>query len=222
MYRCIATTLEGFVQQLAVCYVGRGYWFYVSGTVPEHKDATAVDRKLIQRYRVDISKWARARRKRAGLANVHYLRHGRFFLLLATHGQHDMFSSEAAVLRDARRSPIRYGGYAVSYRGGHPHVRIERDAYLELKAHLLNRCVRDSASTLQGAFRGVPFEPYAPVRRQLLCIWRAVNRARQEAGLERLPIECIRLRRRIVKPFGETSSLCRDDQEGDDEGGDER
>ena len=37
-YRYEATSVAGFIQQLAVCYVGRGYWFYVTGTVPEHKD----------------------------------------------------------------------------------------------------------------------------------------------------------------------------------------
>jgi hypothetical protein len=40
-------------------------------------------------YKLDQSKWARARRKAKGLANVAYLRHGRFFVLLATEG---MFS----------------------------------------------------------------------------------------------------------------------------------
>ena len=28
-----ASTLEGFIQQLAVSYVARGHWFYVTGTV---------------------------------------------------------------------------------------------------------------------------------------------------------------------------------------------
>ncbi len=203
MYRSVAITPEGFIQQLAVCYVGRGYWFYVTGTIPEHKDPAVIDRKLMERYRVNISKWARARRKRAGLSNVHYLRHGRFFVLLASHGQHELFSSEASVLRDARRTPIRFAGYAVSFRGGHPHVRIDRDEYLTLKAWLLERATRAAMPELCRAFRGAPFEPYAPVRRQLLCLWRAVNVKRKAAGQERVPVECIRLRRRIVRPFGE-------------------
>lgn len=202
MYRCVATSVEGFIQQLAVCFVGRGYWFYVTGIVPEHKDPTSIDRKLIERYRVDISKWAKARRKRAGLANVQYLRHGRFFVLLATHGQHEIFSAERSVLRDARRTPIRFAGYAVSYRGGHPHVRIDRDAYLDLKGRLLDRAIRADAETLGQVLRFSRFEPYAPVRRQLLAVWRAVNRVRNAAGLEPLPVECIRMRRQIVRPFG--------------------
>ena len=37
-YRCVATSVAGFVQQLAVCYIGRGYYFYVRGGIPAHKD----------------------------------------------------------------------------------------------------------------------------------------------------------------------------------------
>lgn len=33
-YKWKATTLEGFIQQLAVAYVARGYYFYVTGSVP--------------------------------------------------------------------------------------------------------------------------------------------------------------------------------------------
>jgi hypothetical protein len=49
--------------------------------------------------------------------------------------------------------------------------------------------------------KALPFEPYAPVRSQLLCILRAVNRARAAAGLPEVPRTCLRLRRRVVRPF---------------------
>lgn len=45
------------------------------------------------------------------------------------------------------------------------------------------------------------FEPYAPVRRQLLNLLRTVNRTRKRAGFEPLPVECLRLKRRIYRPF---------------------
>lgn len=173
MYRCVAITPKGFVQQLAVCYVGRGYWFYVTGQIPEGKDPAAIDRKLVERYRVDISRWSRLRRKRAGIASVQYLRHGRFFVLLATHGQHELFTAESSVLHDARRSPIRFAGYAISYRGGHAHVRIDREAYLDFKAEMLDKATRSTLPAVCASFRTAPFEPYAPVRRQLLAVWRA-------------------------------------------------
>src|SRR5438270_14075747 len=94
-YRCEATSLEGFLQQLAVCYVGRGYWFYVTGFIPPDKDPRSVDRKLIEQYGIEISKWSRARRKRAGIASVQYIRFRQFFVLLATEGKHRFFIDEA-------------------------------------------------------------------------------------------------------------------------------
>ena len=59
MYRYRATSIEGFVQQLAVSYVTHGYWFYVSGWIPQGKDPEKTDAKLIERYGIDVSKWTR-------------------------------------------------------------------------------------------------------------------------------------------------------------------
>lgn len=203
-YRLEAQTIEGFVQQVAVSYLPNGYFFFVSGWVPSGKDPQSVDQKLIERYGVGVSKWSRARRKRGGSANLHYIRHGRQFLLLATHGKHRFFEEERSALKDARRTPIKAFGYAISHRGGHSHVRIEMSEYRRLKAHFLDIAVRRSRATVESEFLAVKFQPYAPVRRQLINIWRAVNRSRKEAGYELLGIECIRMRRNIVKPFEET------------------
>ena len=201
MYQCEATSVVGFVQQLAVGYLARGYWFYVTGEVPERKDVHAVDRKLIARYDVGLSKWAKARRKQAGGANIQYLRYKRFFVLLATEGHHRFYQDEGDSVRDVRESPIRFAGYAISYRGGHPSVRIELEEYKRLKAYLLDLSLRRSAEYLEGEFAKLPFEPYAPVRRQLLCVLRAVNRARKKSGYEQLSNSCLRLKRRIYRPF---------------------
>lgn len=201
MYRCEATSVQGFVQQLAVSYIGNGYWFYVTGEIPEDKDPLKVDRKLIARYGIDISKWERARRKRAGVANLQYIRFGRFFVLLSTHGQHLFFEEEGSSIKDARRTPIRFCGYSISYRGGHPHVRIEQDEFKRLKAYFLELAPRRSSEFLKDELGSISFEPYAPVRSQLLVILRAVNRERTRAGFEQVPKSCFRLMRRIWRPF---------------------
>jgi hypothetical protein len=200
-YRCEAASVEGFVQQLAASYLPNGYWFYVAGWVPARKDPRAVDAKLIARYGVGISKWERARRKRAGSASVQYLRYGRFFLLLATHGRHTFFEQEAAAIRDARRVPIRFHGYSISHRGGHAHVRIEQREYNRLKAYFLELAVRRTVEGLIGEFGRILFEPYAPIRRQLLAIWRAVNEARRTSGLAPVPKCAVRLRRHVVPTY---------------------
>ena len=61
-YRCVTTSVEGFVQQVAVQYLRHAYWFYVAGKIPDGKDPAAVDVKLIKKYGIDVSRWDRARR----------------------------------------------------------------------------------------------------------------------------------------------------------------
>jgi len=200
-YRCVTGSIAGFIQQLAVSYVGRGYWFYVCGRVPDGKDPSSMDAKLIERYGIDLTKWSRARRKRAGLANMQYLRHGRFFVLLSTHGRHPFFDSEKLCIRDVRRTPVKYGGYAVSYRDGHPHVRIERREYLRLRSWILDVAGARGTSGVRAELSGLRFEPYAPVRRQLLNLLRAANRELSERGHARLAASCLRLRRTVGPVF---------------------
>jgi len=210
MYRCVAATLEGFVQQIATAYVPHGYWFYVQGRIPEHKCAETVDEKLIGRYDVAMSKWARARRKRAGLAGVQYIRFERTFVIMATQGQHPFFAEEHGAIRDLRKTPIRIGGYSISARRGpdgrlHAHVRIEQNRFKDLKASLLESAVRSSTAVLASRLYEMPYEPYAPVRRQYLRLLRSVNEIRARAGLKMLPSTILPLRRHIVQAFDEGS-----------------
>jgi hypothetical protein len=200
-YRSEATSVSGFIQQLAVGYVGRGYFFYVVGQVPPGKDPRRVDEKLIEMYGVSGSKASRARRKALGFSNVQYIRFKDRFVLLATPGKHEFFLREVGQIRDAREMPIKLFGYAVSFRAGHPHVRIEQGRYLDLKAYLIDVAVHRNREWLEKLFRSLWYEPYAPVRTQLHCIFREVNRRRKLAQFEPLPPSCIRVRRRIVKPF---------------------
>gem|GEM_PF-691160 len=212
-YRAETTSLEGFVQQIACCYLRHGYWFYVTGHIPANKDASLIDQRLTEKYGIAVSDSTRARRKRLGQAKMQYLRFGRTFVLLATKGQHMFFETELKSIHDIRHTPLKIGGYSISYRRGgrtqdgakdhswHAHVEIERRRYLELKAWLLELAMHRSPEYLARAFYQIPFEPYAPVRRQLLNIHRAVNHSRKQAGFSRIPIEVIPLRRRIVRPF---------------------
>lgn len=200
-YRCEATSIDGFIQQLAVGYVARGYCFYVLGRVPEGKDPRRLDEKLITKYGIAIGKGARARRKALGFANVQYLRYENLFVLLATQGKHEFFLEEAGQVKDAREVPIKAFGYAISYRSGHPHVRIEQERYLNLKAWFADVAVHRKAETLEAMFRGLGFEPYAPVRSQLHGILREANRRRKLAQFDPIPSSCIRTRRKILSPF---------------------
>jgi hypothetical protein len=205
-YRAEATTLEGFIQQLAVGYLCRGYRFYFQGLIPKDKDPRAVDAKLIARYGLGISKFERAKRKAQGLANVQYLRYGQHIVLLSTPGKHNPLSDDHK-LKDAHEVPIKLGGYAVSFRGGHACVRIERGAWKKLKAYYLDLATKRSESWLKMEFHRWPFEPWAPIRRQTFVILNQVNRARKAAGLELVETSCVRLKRRIYQPFAELTAI---------------
>jgi hypothetical protein len=89
-YRCIASSPEGLVQQVAVCYMRHGYWWYVTGRIPKGKDPAAVDAKLIEKYGIALTDRQRAYRKKRGLANMQYIRYRDWFLLLATEGHHQI------------------------------------------------------------------------------------------------------------------------------------
>lgn len=208
----IVTSREGLVQVLASNLLPHGYRWYVTGQIPADKDPDKVDRKLIAKYDLGISKWERARRRRTGWAGLRYLRLERFFILIATNGSHPFKRDEERAIRDAREVPIKFGGYALSIRkdtspGGQgrwrARVSIERKTYLGLKAHFHELAKDRSEKRLREEFWNVPFEPYKPVWRQLATILRAVNRARKKAGYSVLPYDTLRVRRRIVSVFPE-------------------
>ncbi len=202
--RCETTSLEGFIQMLACNYLPHGYHFCVPGKIPEGKDPRVVDEKLIKRFQIDRSRAARSRRKKAGYANVHYLRFERFFVLLATAGEHWFFETEKVRIQDLRRKPLRVAGFSVSFRGGHSHVRVAADVYAGLRAEA---DVVKTASDLEA--RLVPFAAlgYAPVRRQLAAIIRRAERGSLcENDSKRTPSKIVLPRRRTVSPFAKTAS----------------
>ena len=212
-YRFEAKTVGGFVQQVAVNCVAHGYWWYVTGTIPAGKDPAVADQKLSEKYRTWASSGERARRKQAGWANVRYLRHDRFFVLMATEGKQRFFAqlpdgeseldslSREQRIRDIRRQPLRFEGYSISFRNNHASVRIQMEEYRRLKAYFLDLAVRRRVDSLTKEFWRVPFESYAPVRNQMRCILRAVNRERKTAGFEPVPLEAVRYKRRVYRPF---------------------
>lgn len=206
-YQCVATSVAGFVQQLAVNYVARGYCFYVTGQIPGGKDPTKTDRKIIEQYGIEISKWARARRKISGLANVQYLRHERFYVIIATHGEHPFFAAERNQICNIRKQPLRFHGYAIGVGRSrldhslHASVRIQRGVFRELLANFKRIAVQQTVEELCRELRALPYEPYAPVRDQFRILLRAVNRLRKMAGLELIPWNAIRHYRKPLRVF---------------------
>lgn len=218
-YRCEATSLEGFVQILASNYLPHGYWFYVTGRVPAGKDPNQIDAKLIEKYGIGLSRQQRARRKLQGMANVHYVRYGNFFVILATHGKHPFFAAEQSAVKDIRKHPLQFRGYSLTMRRGgflkkdsgdesptpdgryRVRVTIGRKAFRNLQADLVDKAAHRAVDTLRWELWNQPFEPYAPIRKQYLMVLRQMNRIRSALGYDRVPTDAIRYQRRIVKPF---------------------
>ena len=129
-------------------------------------------------------------------------------MIVATHGQHPFFAAEGKRIRDIRRKPVHFMGYAVGCRKGrdgrrwHPSVRLERGVFRALKARFTQIAVHRSVEELCRELRALDFQPYAPVRDQLFGILRAVNRPRHTAALESVPVTTLPRRRAPVKPFG--------------------
>ena len=70
VYPCEATSVEGFIWQVATCYVTNQYHHYAMGYVRPGRDPRAIDARIVAKYRIDIDKWERHRRKRLGLPIV--------------------------------------------------------------------------------------------------------------------------------------------------------
>ncbi len=203
MYRVEATTIEGFIQQLAVRLVAKGYRYYVTGDVSGSKDPKATDLKIIRQYGLDISKFTRYRRKQLGIPAVQYLRYRNFFVLIATddEGEHPFLQTEKDI-KDIREIPIKFMGYSVSFRGGHACVRIERERFKELESYFIELAPKTSARHLEFELRRLDFEPFGPIRSQLLKMLRRINGIRKAAGLELLVSRrCFRFKPKSVKPF---------------------
>lgn len=197
----VASSVVGFVRHLALYHVNRGYEFYLTGRVPERKRATPaeVDRAIVEKYGVAMSKYARHRRRRAGEAAVAYFRHGDFWVMVATEGAHRFFDDNSDSIKSFRRQPLVFGGYSIGIRAGKLHVQLADDFYRELRGYLVNQSVHRSAARLAREIYELPVEPFGPVQRQLRNILREVNAERKAAGMARVPGRAIPCRLRIVR-----------------------
>lgn len=162
MARHLFTSVDSFVWHLAVNGIARGYFFYVTGWIPETKDPSRVDVKLMARYQVSDSKWVRYRRRQRGEANVRYLRLGLFFVLIATEGTHPFFELETTI-EDFRRKAMRFHGLRIGAwqdRNGdwHPSVKLGPKR-LERLIENLSEADERSVATFVARVPGKRFKP---------------------------------------------------------------
>lgn len=195
--------------------LNQGYNFFQTGEIGKRVSPSRfseIDRRIVEKYETNISRWERSRRRNAGIATFRYLRldGGRWWALLATPGRCAVFESEAfrSVHRNAIYCPE---GYTVSKRKSPVDHRyrvstaISREEYLRLKAQLISdaKRVRDAGCLEEEFRRAMQWNAYARIRRQYLNVLRAVNRERHASGLEALPYGVLPLAKRPVKVYAD-------------------
>lgn len=126
------TSIDGMVAVI-VNLVSKGYRYYFTGTLKAGRDPKQGDLRMLTYYEADLPKWTRERRRRKGIANFRYLRHGDWYIVLATEGKADRFWLEDRErVRDVRRAPIQIAGYSIGFRqGGYQKIPAHERAWRE-------------------------------------------------------------------------------------------
>ncbi|TWU49430.1 hypothetical protein [Rubripirellula reticaptiva] len=223
-YRYVATSKAGFIRQL-VNYARHGYVFYVKGHVRKGLDPERVDDKLLGLYDVRKTDAQRHWRKKNGNCNFQYLRFERTWVLLLTPGEQpaEFMKRERNNIRNLERGePLAVCGYSICRVMGdfirnrdkpedttgavrdtkrRVRVQISKSEFKELKGEFLRHARTRSEDWYRLKFYHSGFEPYAPIRKQLLDLLRMVNAARAPHGLPKIKPDCIRYRIEPVKVF---------------------
>ena len=113
-YPCRASSIEGLVQQVAVSYLRQGYTNFITGRIPERSDVEKIDKSIITRYGLNKDWRYRAGLKAIDVANVEYIRFERFYVILATKGEHLFYEREGERVRSCVRNPHRAEKYPFS------------------------------------------------------------------------------------------------------------
>ena len=199
-YHAQTTSRAGFLRMLTANYLPSEYLRYSHGHFKDEGHARRTELEIICRYDLALSKDQRYRRKKSGRSNLQFLRYRRFFLFVATPGDHG-FHLRHADLRDFRRQPLHFEGYTVSYRAAHSCVRLAPKTESKLRAYFLAIALNRRASQLAREFRSLPWLPYGPVVEQEMSILEAVNDKRKRRGYALVPESCIRRKLKVCRPF---------------------
>jgi hypothetical protein len=211
-YHCVARNTDEFLHQLTRL-VGNGHYFYFSHLLDDQHDPTRLDQKIVDQWKLDVPYWKRTAKYRRGLPSIHYLRYGRFYVLLASKGRLDGESHPFFVeypLMDIRRHSLHCFGYGVRYALSRAtgkrqiFVRLEKEARQHLRTDLVRKCTSQrygSRDALEEEVRTLPYQWYQPVRTQLKTILREVNKVRRRSGLSQIRFDCVPDRMRPPQRF---------------------
>ncbi len=168
------------VEYLATKLLTKGYYFYTIFSIPKDKDPLLVDAKLILTYSTHLPKYTVAKRKKAGIASVKYMRVGHLALLIATKGTSDYFAKEKWV--DIREKPLCVGGYSLSVaRTGNKNtfgkvsVRLHRENQRRLKRFILRWAIRRDRVWWENFIRNLRYLPFRGVQDSVFALIKFLN-----------------------------------------------
>jgi hypothetical protein len=226
-YDCEMQTVEEFVGRIQRL-VSRGYYFAYVGYLKPPKEPSKLDAKMAELWKLNKPEWQRAARNRGGESSVHYVRFGRRYVLLSTHGwanqkgrrqrrrpaeprQSGRFFHEYPGFLDLKDKGLKLFGYNIkstwSVKEGRrkTFVSLNRKTYRLMKASLLRKATRPryrSREAMEAVFWHLPVQWYGPVQGQMRTIVGATNRVRRRAGSSQLRItKCVRRTLRPLRPF---------------------
>ena len=172
--------LSLFLSKIAL-YARYGYRRYVVRQIPEGKDLSAVDLKILRAYEVTFSRWRRGERKKQGLANVMYLRFGNTFVLLATDGKHEAFDKLDSLHLNER--PITFSGYSVGIRNHKPCISMPERRYKAVKKKTTEITLHNHSKVTRW-LRSISPMKFRGVNNQRWKLFKQVNKKRKAAGLK--------------------------------------
>lgn len=159
----VASSWRGLMQYVTKNLIGNGYYYWHFTELPVHKKSKwgQVDKKFIEKYQTDKSKFQRSRRKKDGIANFIYVRWDKFSFVFHTEGTIPSNVDYSDIFQDIRRTPIFLKisdetAFDIQLaNNGKAHVKLNKETYLGLKALFHNVASNKNAQSLQKVFQMV-------------------------------------------------------------------
>jgi hypothetical protein len=185
-YDYAVPTLGHFLKRIAIDYMRYGYVRWVIRNIPPERDPKAVDIKLVETYGVTQCRTRRLRSKRQGQAIIQYVRWGNTFVLLATQGEHELFSKLCSY--DARSTPLHIERYSIGMMGSKVVVKVRHQIWEAVWQRFEKLALYDH-KVVEGRLNALSFYRFPGVVHQLYQLTRAINQRRRVAGLSRVKLK---------------------------------
>lgn len=182
--RCEVETLGAFLKRISTDALRHGYYRYAVRRIPENKEPSSIDQKLIDIYGVTRCRMTRLRQRQKGFASVQYVRFRHSFVLLATEGKHDVFDKIYSL--DARVRPIAIDCYTIGFRGSTVCVKVANIEWKKVENRFHKTALHDR-SMLEYRLTHLPYYLFPGVEAQYRKLLRSINKRRRRSRLP--PVE---------------------------------